>query len=134
MEILHVYIGCSTLVEPCHEITLVCHCFLKIGSLVFSDIVHDDNWTWNLLTDEAGFWNKIKNEVSHHFTEFGFFIFLKIACNDSLRQYLTSSGGKTHKKFFLGGEGGLDQLGPKLGFWPFSEVWYSSFPLNCIVW
>ena len=27
--------------------------FLKILSLVFSDIVHDDNWLWYLVVDEA---------------------------------------------------------------------------------
>ena len=32
--------------------------FLKIGSLIFSDIVHDDNWPWYLVTDEAIFLKK----------------------------------------------------------------------------
>ena len=27
--------------------------FLKTGSLVFSDIVHDDSWQWYLVTSEA---------------------------------------------------------------------------------
>ena len=27
--------------------------FLKIRSLVFSDIVHDDSWPWYLVTEEA---------------------------------------------------------------------------------
>ena len=31
---------------------------LKIGSLVFSDIVHDDNWQWYLVTDENRFLKK----------------------------------------------------------------------------
>ena len=26
--------------------------FLKIGSLDFSDVVHDDSWRWHLVTDE----------------------------------------------------------------------------------
>ena len=38
--------------------------FLKIGSLVFSDIVHDDSWPWYLVTDEVWFisfpWNRIQ--------------------------------------------------------------------------
>ena len=48
----------------CYEITLVhlpsvspsvCSSlrFLKIGSLVFSDIVHDDSWSWYLVTHEV---------------------------------------------------------------------------------
>ena len=32
--------------------------FLKIGSLVFSDIVHDDGWPWYLVTDGARFLKK----------------------------------------------------------------------------
>ena len=32
--------------------------FLKIGSLVFSDILHDDSWPWYLVTDEARFLKK----------------------------------------------------------------------------
>ena len=51
-----------------HSCPSVCLCFrwsvrtsqnfLKIGSLVFSDIVHDDNWPWYLVTDEARFLKK----------------------------------------------------------------------------
>ena len=36
--------------------------FLKIGSLVFSDIVHDDSWPWHLVTDEAWFLKKKKKK------------------------------------------------------------------------
>ena len=32
--------------------------FLKIGSLVSSDIVHDDSWSWYLVTDKARFLKK----------------------------------------------------------------------------
>ena len=32
--------------------------FLNIGSLVFSDIVHDDSWPWYLVSDEARFLEK----------------------------------------------------------------------------
>ena len=32
--------------------------FLKIGSLVFSGIVHDDSWPWYLVTEEARFLKK----------------------------------------------------------------------------
>ena len=27
--------------------------FIKIGSLFFSDFVHDDSWPWDLVTEEA---------------------------------------------------------------------------------
>ena len=33
--------------------------FLKIGSLVYSHIVHDDSWLWHLVTDWARFLKKI---------------------------------------------------------------------------
>ena len=33
--------------------------FLKIGSLVFSDVVRDDSWPWYLVTDEAILLKKI---------------------------------------------------------------------------
>ena len=36
--------------------------FLKIGWLVFSDIVHEDSWPWYLVTDGARF-KKKKIEV-----------------------------------------------------------------------
>ena len=32
--------------------------FLKIGSLVFSDIVHNDSWPWYLVTDRDRFLKK----------------------------------------------------------------------------
>ena len=32
--------------------------FLKIGSLVFSNIVHDDSWPWYLVADKARFLKK----------------------------------------------------------------------------
>ena len=41
-----------------------------------------------------------QNEVFCHFLGFGSLVFLKIAYNDSLQQYLTSSRSKTHGKIF----------------------------------
>ena len=44
--------------------------FLKTGSLVFCDIVHDDSWSWYLVTDETRFlknvgdWNLIPTDLS----------------------------------------------------------------------
>ena len=63
---LHCTIGCLTLVRQCSIKSLSSVClsvcpslhFLKIGSLVFCDIVHDDSWPWILVTDEARFLRK----------------------------------------------------------------------------
>ena len=38
--------------------------FLKIKSLVFSDIVHDDSWSWYLVTDRARFLKKKRKLVA----------------------------------------------------------------------
>ena len=46
-----------TLAHPSFRLS-VFHCFLKIGSLFFSDIVHDDSWPWYLATDETKFLEK----------------------------------------------------------------------------
>ena len=37
--------------------------------------------------------NEAQSEFFCHFIEFGSYVFLEIAYNDSLEQYLTSSGG-----------------------------------------
>ena len=69
--------------------------FLKIGLLVFSDIVHQDSWPWYLVTDKARF---LKKKI--------------------WRSKLVSNVPK------------LDQ---RLGFLSFFQVWFISFPENCIV-
>ena len=85
--------------------------FPRIGWLTFSDIAHDDSWPSHLITDKANFWrknfcspnldptglNQVKNEVFLHFIKFGQLVFLELAHNDTLQQYLTSSRGKRHK-------------------------------------
>ena len=43
--------------------------------------------------------NQAQKEVFCHFIEFGSYVFLAIAYNDSLRQCLTSSRGKIQGKF-----------------------------------
>ena len=65
---------------------------------------------------------------------FGSLVFLEIEYNDSLQQFITSSRGKTHEKKFWGPNLGhnMPKSGPKLVFLPFSQVWFISFPLNCI--
>ena len=81
---------------------------LKIGSLVLSDIVHDDIWPLYLVTDEARFffatqiWAQAQNEIFRHFLEFesGSLVFLEIGYNDSLQQWLTSTRGLTNEKKF----------------------------------
>ena len=85
--------------------------FLKIGSSVFSNIVHDDSWPWYIVTDEARFLKKkfgpkfgSKGSRSgpklgfSYFLKFGSLVFLEITYNDRLQQCLTSRRGKTHEK------------------------------------
>ena len=88
--------------------------FLKIGSLVFSVIIHEDSWLWHLVTDRARFLKKKKKNWQSqfgpngpksgpkldfcHFLKLGSLVCLEIAYNDSLQQFLTSSRGKIHKK------------------------------------
>ena len=132
---VHIF-GCLTLVgqHPMKSLLFVCPSvcpsltFLKIGSLVFSDIVHDDSWPWHLVTDEPDFckkkigslnwvkWAKIRHKTRGlfcHFLQFGLLVFLEIAYSDSLEQCITSTRGKTHEKSFL--ELTLGQNRPKPG-------------------
>ena len=62
--------------------------------------------------------------------KFGLLVFLEIACNGSLQQFITSSRRKTHEKKFWGPNLGRNgpKSGPVLGFLPFSQVWFVSFP------
>ena len=119
------FIGRSTLVgqRPMKSLSSICLClpvcptvrpflsFLKMVSLVSSDIVHDNSWPWYLVTVGVRFlkkkleiliwakWSKIKPETS---PKCGLLVFLEIAYNDSLQQCITSSKGKTHEKNFGG--------------------------------
>ena len=87
--------------------------FLKIRSLVFSDIIQYDSWTWYLATYQARFlkknwWPKFGPNAPKSGTkwvfffcrliEIGSYVFLKISYNDNLQQCLTSSRGKTQEK------------------------------------
>ena len=70
--------------------------YLKIGSLGFSDILHNGSWPQYLVTNEARFLKKIggqssgpislnqaQNEIFRHFLGFGSYVFLKLhACNN----------------------------------------------------
>ena len=73
----------------------------------------------------------MKPDLGKKTPEFGSLVFFEIAYNDGLEQYLTSSRGETHEKY-LGGRF-APKLGLKLGFSPFSQDWFISFPLICIV-
>ena len=105
------YIGHSTLVGQCPMKSLWSTClsirpsltFLKIGSLVFSFIVHDDSWPWYLVTAEARFFKKKKKKILttgiwakwakigldirffDYLLKFCSLVFLGIAWNDSLQ-------------------------------------------------
>ena len=88
------------------------------------------------MTDKARFLKKNGpngpklGRVFCHFLEFGSLVFLEIAYNDSLQQFLPSSAGKTHESIFGGPNLGQtsQNWGPKLGFTPFSQVWFINFP------
>ena len=111
----------------------------------FFYIVHDHSWPWYLVTDEARFlkenirspsFDPAKNEVFRHFLEFGSLsLHTMITWNNV--QILADVKLTKIFFFFKGGSkfgpNGL-KLGPKLGSLPFSEVWFVSFPGNCIRW
>ena len=67
-----------------------------------------------------------QSDVFCYFLKFGSYVSLEILCDDSLRQYLTSSEGGIHKKI-LGPPFSLN-LGQRLGFLPFCQVWFINFP------
>ena len=77
--------------------------------------------------------NQAQNEVFPHLLEFGSYVFLEIAYNDSLLQCLTSSGSKIRKKSF---ETQIwakwAKSGRKFVFSPFSQARFISFLLICI--
>ena len=101
--------------------------FLKVGSLVFSGIVHDDSWPWFLATDDARFlkkkltaqilakWAKIGQKIGLKEPKLGlklgFLLFsqvlLEITYNDSLQQCVTSTRGKNPREKIL--QPSLDQ-------------------------
>ena len=70
---------CSTLVgqRPIKSLLFVCPSvrlslsFLKFGSLVFSDIAHDDSWPWFLVSDGARFLGKKKKKIDPNFGQMG---------------------------------------------------------------
>ena len=67
--------------------------------------------------------NWAQNQDICHFFKFGSQVFLEMAQDDSLEDYLTINRGKTLEKNF-----GDPKLGPKLGILPFSQGSIISFP------
>ena len=74
-----------------------------------------------------------KSGLNLGFLPFGLLVFPENAYSDSLQQCLTSSRGKIYKKKISGHKCGPKgpKSGLKLGFFPFFQVLFISFPLNC---
>ena len=80
----------------------------KFSDIVSSDIAHDYSWPWYLETEEADLKKKTTTEIGGpNFgqtgkigskTRFGLLVFLEIAYNDSLKQCVATSRGKTYEK------------------------------------
>ena len=111
----------------------VCLCLSVCPSVhqFFSDIVHDDSWLQYLVTYKARFlktnlapqiwhlkWTKIgpKTKFFCHFLKFGLSVFLEIAYNDSLQQFLTSSTDKIYEIFGAQIWAKGAKIGPKARF------------------
>ena len=112
------------------QTSFFCH-FLKFVSLVFFKIAYNDSLQQCITSSKSKTTkkkfgdqilaktdqNQSQNYNFDHFLKFGSLVFLEIEYNDSLQQCMTSSRGKTHKKF-----GGTKfgskrpKSGPNLGF------------------
>ena len=111
---------------------------LSVRHQIFSRL---DHWPWYLVTDNARFskkelaarilvqWPQIRPKMRFYtiFLNFGSYIFLQLAYNDSLRQYLTSSRGKSRKKFFWPN---LDQISKT---WARNEVFRHFLKFSSLV-
>ena len=84
-----------------------------------------------------------QNQVFCHFLKFGSLVFLGIAYNDSLQQFLTSSTGKIYIKIFwaqIWGKGGQNQIRNqvfchflKFGSLDFLDIAYNDSLQQCII-
>ena len=76
--------------------------------------------------------NQAQDKVFCYFLDFGSLVFLEIAYNDSMEQFLETNRGKIYEQKL--GSPNLDQTGQNHAqnqvFLPFSEVWFFSFPGN----
>ena len=118
-----------------------CH-FLDFGSLVFLEIAYSDSLqqcpTFSKgKTHKKMFGAQIrvrrakivaKINFFWYFLTFGSLVFLEIAYNDSMEQFLETNRGKIYEQKL--GSPNLDQTGQNQVFLPFSEVWFFSFPGN----
>ena len=119
--------GCSTLVGQ-HPMKLLSSVsvrlsvrpslsFLKIGSLLSSDIVHDDSWPWYLMTDSQISEKKISAKIGPETRYFAIFSslvdYFSYKLYTMMRKGLNSSRDKTHEKKIGGPKVGPNE--PKLG-------------------
>ena len=105
--------------------------FLKFGSLVFLEIAYSESLQQCLASSTGKIHEKYfcaqisverakirpKTGFFSHFLKCGLLVFLEIAYNDSLQQFIASIRGKIHgkkKKKFV--QQILAKSGPKLGF------------------
>ena len=117
--------------------------FLKFGSLGFLEIAYNDNLQQFRTCKRGKIYDKkfgpkfgpkgpksvVKLVFFTIFSSLVSLFFLEIAYSDSFQQCLICSSGKIKEKKL-----GSPNLGPKLGFLPFSQVWFISFPWNWIQW
>ena len=124
-----------TLVRP--SVRLSDESDFKIGSLVLSDIVHDDSWPWYLVTNEARFLKKklaariwrSKMRFLAILLSLDHTLSLKLQTMISLRQYLTSSTGNICKKIFSGPK--FFSRVQNQVFFSFSQICINKFPWYC---
>ena len=118
-------------------------CFSKFVSLVFIDIAFSDSLQKCLSTSRGKIYEK-KNcsqiwsrgvKVGQNQMFFAIFSSLVhfFSYSNSLQQHLTTSRGRIYEKNF-GPKFGPQVLVPKLGFLPFSQLCFVSFPSSCIQW
>ena len=119
--------------------SLVHDIFFKLHMMIAQNnvqLLREVKLTEEILADtnlgqEGQNWDQ--NQVFYHFLKFGSLVFPQIAHDVTLEQCLATSRGKTLKKILgpkfwpSGSKSGL-----KLGFFPFSQVWLISVPLNCM--
>ena len=122
--------------------------FLKFGSLVFLEIAYSDSLEQCITssrdkTHKKNFrdqiWDKTdqnhtQNQVFYHFLRFGSLVFLKIAQDDSLEQYLTTRRVKTRKRKQTKkiGDPNMGQAGQnwsKVRFFAIFSRWHYQFSL-----
>ena len=122
--------------------------FLKIGSLVLSDIVHDDIWPLYLVTDEARFLKKkffcdpnLGPGPKWDFSSFSW-VWIRIISfpwNWIQWQLATMTNidkrlNPTKKNFWAQIWARRAKIGRKLDFLLFCQVWFTSYAWNFIQW